>query len=383
VSAIRKIISSTVIIVLIAIIYYDMYYSPSKIEGEIFINESSDTLLIVPGMVIQMITNDEIWSNRGYSVYRSNNSGKIFEKMFNVPIPMNVQTLLTRSKYLRNRFVRHELLELLLIDNDTMVVFSGGAIYRTGDSGKTFQEVHKLDYYGYNIGRGVMPHGIAIDKANNLYYGDYGRNPDKNQVCIYRSVDYGITWHPVITFKEGEIRHVHAVQYDKYADKIWIATGDKDHECNIGYINSDDLFIPVMTGSQTYRAVSLLFSEIYIYWGMDSPNRQNYICRYDRITGEIDSLQKIDGPIYYSTVLKDGKLIMVSSVDGGTGEWDDYSTVWLSDDGENWDILLKTKKRAKKGVNANSRFPRGEELDNIILNFINTEQYHKSLYIMK
>ena len=170
-------------------------------------------------------------------------------------------------------------------------------------------------------------------------------NFDHEPVHIYGSFDKGMTWEPVYTFPDGSIYHIHAVQYDCFSDKLWIATGDRDKECRIAYSEDKGIsFREIGSGSQKWRAVSLMFAKDYVYWGTDAPNEQNYIYRWKRSNGGVEELTKVDGPIYYSTVLNNRIIVAATTVENGGGEWDNFSHVWASADGKNWEDLAKWEK---------------------------------------
>ncbi len=102
-------------------------------------------------------------------------------------------------------------------------------------------------------------------------------------------------------FEAGEIRHVHGVYRDPYADALWCLTGDRPEECRI--LRTEDQFYTfdiVGRGDETWRAVSLLFTPEAIYYGSDAEFSLNHIYRIDRQTGIRETVAEVDGPVYYS-----------------------------------------------------------------------------------
>ena len=71
------------------------------------------------------------------------------------------------------------------------MVFAGGDIYRVDLKTKAQEHVHRLRYFGLGQGRGVMPHGIAVDAQGVLYYGEYStlRSDNNHTIRLYRSDD--------------------------------------------------------------------------------------------------------------------------------------------------------------------------------------------------
>ena len=91
--------------------------------------------------------------------------------------------------------------------------------------------------------------------------------PNWETVLDFPSLD---EWHRDPTLLDAA-RHVHSVTVDPYTGHVWVATGDADLHSRLLY--SDDngwSFRLVGMGSQAWRAVSIWFTERYVYWAMDS-----------------------------------------------------------------------------------------------------------------
>jgi hypothetical protein len=119
-----------------------------------------------------------------------------------------------------------------------------------------------------------MPQGMTEDDDGAFYYGEYFRNCQRGPVFVYRSLGDGKNWEPIYRFSSGEIRHIHSLQFDPYSKSLWITTGDNDHECMIGYFIKKEGAVKlykVGSGSQKWRAVSLLFTKDEVLCGTDSP----------------------------------------------------------------------------------------------------------------
>ncbi len=97
-----------------------------------------------------------------------------------------------------------------------------------------------------------------------------------------------------------------------------------------------------------FRAVSLLFTKDYIYWGTDAPTRQNYIYRYSREDGQTEKLSAVDGTVYYSTILGNGIKLFATTTEGNSEgknpEWDKKAHIWASQDGTSWEDLVSWEK---------------------------------------
>jgi hypothetical protein len=333
---------------------------------------------VSPGLVIQHIGKDgTVWSTRGFYVYKSSDGIK-FKMAFKVPSGGLINWM-GHSRYLRELSDYYEICEVFPLRSGTILAFSGGNIWRSTGGGNDFRQVHSLRHFGIKKGRGVLPQGITEDLQGAFYYGEYFRNSERNSVFVYRSMDDGKNWKVVYRFNPGEIRHIHSLQVDPYTNALWIATGDDDHEPMIGYSrNQGETFHKVGSGSQKWRAVSLLFTQEAVFWGTDSSLYQNWIYRWDRKIGEAKPVCKVDGPIFYSTKLQDGTLIMGRTVEGEKGEWDDMVSIWVSQDGKQW-VRKILGKRKSPDAYAFLRFARGNSAAHLYTSIFNTGDHEEAL----
>jgi hypothetical protein len=147
----------------------------------------------------------------------------------------------------------------------------------------------------------ILRAGCAVDRHGEVYFGEYVLNPDRLPVHIYRYTPGNRHVDVVYTFPGRAIRHVHGVYRDPYTDALWCVTGDNASECRI--LRTDDGFRTLEVigqGDETWRCVSLLFTEDAVYYGMDAEFVSNWIYRIDRKSGRRDILGSVDGPVYYS-----------------------------------------------------------------------------------
>lgn len=309
---------------------------------------------------VHVVRDKTLWASSSYTFYRSDDRGETWKTIGQVPVRF-FRSVIGRSGLLR-RLLRAEIRNLLWLPSGTLLVIADGKIYRLTANGKNFEEVHRI-----RRGRGPLAHGCCMDRNGHIYYGEYWLNPSREPVHIYKGIDDGLSWHPVYTFPDGAIRHIHAVQYDPFSGWLWVATGDKNGECQIAYSKDGcHTLTKIGAGSQQWRTVSLMFTKQCVYWGTDAPDKQNYIYRWKRPDGPVEQLVAVDGPVYYSMVLNNqillattgverernrwdplwllSKVLMRSDVERGLGEWDSYAHMWVSVDGKKWIDLAKWKK---------------------------------------
>ena len=154
----------------------------------------------------------------------------------------------------------------------------------------------------------------AVDGVGGVYLGEYRSNGERQEVKIYHLPKGDDQLHVVHTFAPGEVRHVHGLFYDKYDDLLWCTTGDRESECCI--MSSRDGFSTldvVGGGDETWRAVSLVFDQQGVSYGMDAEFCQNKLFTVDRKSGSRAELGKLPGPVYYARTFGDIHLFGITA----------------------------------------------------------------------
>lgn len=183
---------------------------------------------------------------------------------------------------------------------------------------------------------------VICSTGDAVYYGEYRSNPERSPVHIYRLDTASHSWTSVWRF-EG-VRHVHGVFYDSYDKALWVTTGDDNNEASIW--RSDDQFQTlqkVVGGTQQLRAVQLLFSYNYIYFGSDTPDEPNFLYRMDRSGKHIERLQAVNGSVFYGCIVG-RSLFFSTAVEPSTVNTSRSAEVWRSDDGVHWFKIFDFKK---------------------------------------
>ncbi|MCF7914824.1 MAG: hypothetical protein K9L66_06650 [Spirochaetaceae bacterium] len=202
---------------------------------------------------------------------------------------------------------------------------------------------HGMLSYVVAIERGSRPlkSGVAVSDGA-FYFGDYWSNPERTPVNLYKVTL--ATGKKEVFFQFDWIRHIHFVQTDRYDPRrLLVGTGDYDEESGIYRIGIDRGELQkIGAGSQTYRAVDVLQSKEHIFWGSDDPDGENFIFRIHRATGELQQLQKIDGPAYYAARDKNGGMYISTAVE----KRNHHRGViyYSSDNGTTWGIYREFKK---------------------------------------
>lgn len=270
---------------------------------------------------------------KGYKLYTSILDGPT---SFYSRIVDSNNAILSSFRLLRRLF-RAEIIKYYQLKDNTELCIARKGFFRKTPTEMIFSKC-------FHTPRGSRPMNICEASDGTLYFGEYFMNMPKKEVHIYSSKDSGKSWNITYTFSEGNINHVHGIFRDKYTDKLWILTGDRENECIIGY--SDDGFKTVkevFRGGQDYRSCVLFFYKDYIVYAMDSQYQKNYIKKFDRKTLEITPLQEVQGPVIKGTQC--GDLCVISTdVEPSDVNKDKRAYVWYSKNGIDWKILYSAEK---------------------------------------
>lgn len=186
--------------------------------------------------------------------------------------------------------------------------------------------------------RNVLHQSITVIDGQELFFGEYGNNPERREVPIYRSLDGGRSWQIVFTFAAGQIKHVHGCYYDPVEKKIWVLTGDFKNECRILCADRDFKNIEwIGDGQQTFRTCNLFFEKDSVHWIMDSQLQDSHHIKLDRKTRKIMHKQAFPGPVWYIKRLEDGFYLAATAQEIGPGVKDSYVHLMVSCDLETWE----------------------------------------------
>lgn len=263
----------------------------------------------------------------GYSLYDSHNKYRLTDGMYGIP-----------SRYaLSRRLLRAEITGLYNLHNRDRLAVAKKGLFLQRKGSRVFEKV-------FSMPRGSKPLNISITPSGNLYFGEYFQNMEKKAVNIYCSKNNGESWHIVYTFPEGNINHIHGLFFDKYTNRIWVATGDRENECIIGYTEDEfKTFVEVFRGGQEYRTCQLFFYPDFIVFGTDTQYQQNVIKKFDRKTLVITELQKVQGSVIKGGQVGDVAFIS-TTVEPSDVNTDKWAHLWVAKDGLHWEERYKAKK---------------------------------------
>jgi len=241
-------------------------------------------------------------------------------------------------------------------------------IYRSTDGGATFEIAFSP---GDHELAAPFDMGIAVGSDDTVYYGEYiaTRGVPTNRVRVVLGSDDGTSWDIVYTFALGEIRHIHSITYDSFRDRYWVCTGDVDAASRLLY--TDDNFNTLHElggGSQDWRIVSLIVTPDFLYWGSDNSQTGAAIFRWSFANEKLEKLQDIGNVSYYSTILKNGTLVVSTTYEPDslyTKLFNPQATadIWVSRSGIEWTKIVSLPHELRHGKSGPSRaqiaFPSG------------------------
>lgn len=283
---------------------------------------------------ILLAEKDNYIASKGYSLEKYDHNGFIMDYLGRVDCSM----FSFFSKFrLPSRFLRTEITAMYKMNEGVYLAVAKKGIFLKEKGNILFKKF-------FSIPRGSKPLNICKINNGHLFFGEYYQNMDKKPVYIYGSMNNGQNWDAIYTFHQGSINHVHGLFFDKYTNRIWVATGDRENECIIGYTEDEfKKFVEVFRGGQEYRTCQLFFYKDFIIFGTDTQYQPNYIKKIDRKTLEITELQKVQG-----SVIKGGQVgdiaFISTTVEPSKVNTDKYAHLWVTKDGLHWEERYKAKK---------------------------------------
>lgn len=215
---------------------------------------------------------------RDGSFYKSTDAGQKWTRKGYFGIPVNRQSAFLKTP--AGSFL-------------TFTDGSAGPIYRSTDDCATWTVAT-----GGTSG-GCHPLGVqswACDENTGyIYWGEYTTDAAKTAINLWRSTNDGATWTVFKAFPGpagtgAKIRHIHGVDWDPFAERIMIFTGDSEDDAGIYRVNSGGTDVeavvlnsdlPGLAGDPA-RAIGVMFFEDYVAWIPDTAAAYSYVQRYPR-----------------------------------------------------------------------------------------------------
>lgn len=180
----------------------------------------------------------------------------------------------------------------------------------------------------------VLRGGCAINRHGDVYFGEYLLNTERHEIGIYKYSPGSDSVECVHTFAAGAIAHVHGIYCDPHTDDMYCLTGDDALECRILRTRDGfDSFEVLGQGDESWRAVSILFSDTHLFYGTDASFHANQLYRTDRATMKREAVAEVDGPVLYSIRFGE-EFLFTTSAEGAPSQADDVASLWwMTEDG--------------------------------------------------
>lgn len=311
---------------------------------------------------LQPVWSDEqgCWCTSDHWVFRYDYATGQLRKRFRLPrkshsLPGRVKDLLARS-WLRRRLAPG-------VGIDTLVQLPSGDLVMVYDQvywyspARHQREAQALPFAGQPALASPLRGGAAVHgRSQNVYFGEY-LNGHQRDIRVARVDVARQTVEVCWTFSRSDIKHVHAIHYDCFRNRLWVCTGDLDHESAFWY--TDDEFQTLHRfagGDQSWRAIAVLFDETGMEWGMDAGQDApadvlNRIYRFDFATSQRNERALIGNPAYAVCGFSDGSAVMQTSFEPRRQQpTDETVALWRRDTDDAWSKRLSLSYRARPGV---------------------------------
>lgn len=265
---------------------------------------------------------DGCWCSRDLWIFRYDYATGCIRRVFRLPPQSHSLTGRFKDALARSRLRRHlspgpDQDNLVQLDNGVLLVVFD-QVYRF-TPGQQTSYAQPLPCHANLPLEAPLRGGVAVHgRSQHAYFGEY-LNGHQRAIRVARiDAQKGVVdvcW----SFARSEIKHVHAIHYDRFRNRLWICTGDKDHESAIWF--TDDEFQTVHRlggGDQSWRAIAMFFDETGMEWGMDAgqdapADALNRIYRFEFATGQRRERALIGNPAYAACGFSDGSAVMQTS----------------------------------------------------------------------
>ncbi len=270
------------------------------------------------GYTVEWAEPENFYLSKNNVIFHSKNLKPPFEKIAVIDAPSWKQAASTFR--LAQRLLRFQVTNVIPLSNgDLFVTFDKTVgIIRNGK----YQILEGLS----RLCR-VLRSACAINE-NGIFFGEYLANDERGEMRVYKYKTGENSLEVIYTFPPNSIKHIHGIYFDKFTNSLFCLTGDDEKECQI--LQTFDEFKTVKTvgqGDETWRAVSLLFTENALFYGMDAELRANHIYKFDRETRERESLGEVGGTVFYSKTLGE-ELFFTTTAENAPSQTENVAAIW-------------------------------------------------------
>ena len=129
----------------------------------------------------------------------------------------------------------------------------------------------------------LAEYSLDADHLHKVWRGRFTKNGSLKSEKIVIKFDPSEAVEKSEKYSFPIVRHLHAIVIDPHTGWLWLATGDKDWESGLWISRNDGItWERFATGKQDYRALSVWFTEKFVYWNMDTHSHIQKIYRADK-----------------------------------------------------------------------------------------------------
>jgi hypothetical protein len=347
--------------------------------------EGGLSTLGAPGLMARRVERDgTIWATRGYALYRRPAEADAFYFEGRLPCPWNASILL-HSASVRSYLHRHDVAQPFWLASGSLVVSSGGWLWRRARGERRSRQVFQLRFWGRGVGRGILDYGLVQLRSGRILFGEYFRNESRVPVRVYASDDDGQSWRVMHEFPAGRIRHVHALLEDPCRGDLWLCTGDHDHESFLARSSDGGQHFDIVGGgSQTWRACCVLFTPEHVYWGADTSKyiEHRNIYRLRRGEAEPEPLEAVDGAVEFGARVGDDLFAFSTSRTGHEGPADRSPRLWIGRAAGPWhSFVLGRWSEPLPGAPGKASLCAAQGGEHLVLSLMNLEPHDGMLLV--
>ena len=295
------------------------------------------TKQIAKGRVVNLSDEGDIYIGQNYKIvqYDRDKNLSLVGK-----VPCKLKRKLIEPSRLLCRLLRHEIRGFEILSDLTKVAATRLGLYYSEPDSTQFKRA-EIAEAGLEV---KPPMAMTTDSAGRVLWGEYWGNAERREVRLFASNDSGRSYEPFLTFKAGEVKHIHHILEDKFDDCYWVCAGDENTESGIGRLSKDlKNFDWLIKGNQQCRAVTGFVFKDKIVYGTDTNKDFNAIYAVDKINGNVEKLCETPGSCIYAA--KFGKWYAVStSVEYFEKYENNFATLWISSDAVNWQQVYQSQK---------------------------------------
>lgn len=190
----------------------------------------------------------------------------------------------------------------------------------------------------------VLRSACAVDERGNVFFGEYLANNERGEMRVYKYTVGAGALEVVYTFPAKSIKHIHGIYLDDFTKSLFCLTGDDEDECQIlQTFDEFETLDEIGKGDETWRAVSLLFTQQALFYGMDAEFRANHIYKIDRVTEDRESLGEVSGTVFFSKKLGE-ELFFTTTAENAPSQTENVAAIWNVDPEGKCREVVKFKK---------------------------------------